>query len=153
MDFKRFLINRLILFFILSTLIAVAVSLIGSAFDGEASLGYGALLKPMEYAALCLVPTLVTYSPRELSPKALLLRKSLMLLLLEGVILAIAFTSPGIDTGSAGVVLAIALSVLAIFVLANLLLWLKDSAEARTLNRDLEKFRKLHGNTVGDRNG
>ena len=144
MDLKRFLVNRSILFFILSTLIAVAVSLIGSAFDAEANLSYGSLLMPIEYAALCLLPTLVTYSPRELSPKAMLLRKGLMLLLLEGVILFIAFTSPGIDTGSAEVVLTIAVSVLVIFVLANLLLWLKDSAEAKTMNRDLERFRKLH---------
>ena len=144
MDLKRFLINRLILFFILSTLIAVAVSLIGSAFDPGASLSYGSLLMPMEYAALCLLPTLVTYSPRELSPKAMLLRKGLMLVLLEGVILFIAFTSPGIDTGSAEVVLTIAVSGLVIFVPANLLLWLKDSAEAKTMNRDLERFRKLH---------
>ena len=144
MDLKRFLINRLILFFILSTLIAVAVSLIGSVFDADASLSYGSLLMPMEYAALCMLPTLVIYSRSELTPKAMLLRKALMLVLLEGVILFIAFTSPGIDTGSAGVVLALAVSVLVIFVLANFLLWLKDSAEAKTMNRDLEKFRKLH---------
>ena len=87
---------------------------------------------------------MATYSRRELSPRAMLLRKALMLLLLEAVILFIAFTSPGIDTGSAKVVLTIAGSVLVIFVLANLLLWLKDSAEARTMNRDLETFRKLH---------
>lgn len=153
MDLKRFLINRLILFFILSTLIAVAVSLIGSAFDPGAGLSYGSLLMPMEYAALCLLPTLVTYSPRELSPKAMILRKALMLLLLEGVILFIAFTSPGIDTGSAEVVLTIAVSVLVIFVLANLLLWLKDSAEAKTMNRDLERFRKLHEQINGGLDG
>ena len=144
MDLKRFLINRLILFFILSTLIAVAVSLIGSAFDPDAGLSYGSLLMPIEYAALCMLPTLVTYSQRELSPKAMLLRKTLMLILLEAVILFIAFTSPGIDTGSVEVVLAIAGSVFVIFALANLLLWLKDSAEAKSLNRDRERFRKLH---------
>ena len=153
MDLKRFLINRLILFFILSTLIAVAVSLIGSAFDAEAILSYGSLLMPIEYAALCLLPTLVTYSRRELSQKAMLLRKALMLFLLEAVILFIAFTSPGIDTGSAGVVLTIAVSVLVIFVLANLLLWLKDSGEARIMNRDLERFRKLYEYSNGEADG
>ena len=43
MEFKRFLVNKLILFFMLSTLIAAAVSLVGSAFDSGARLGYGAL--------------------------------------------------------------------------------------------------------------
>lgn len=144
MEFKRFIINKLILFFMLSTLIAVAVALIGSAFDPEGKLSYGVLLIPIEYAALCMLPTLVTYSKRELSPKALLVRKAIMLILLEAVMMLIAFTSRVIDTSRVEVILVIAGSVLVIFVLVNLFTWLKDSAEAKKLNRDLEKFRSLH---------
>ncbi len=145
MEFKRFLVNKLILFFMLSTLITVAVVLIGSAFDPEAQFGYKDMLVPIEYAALCMLPTFVTWSKRELSPKALLVRKAIMLVLIEGVILFIAFTSDVIDTSRIGVVLAIAGSVLVIFVLANLFVWLKDTAEAKKLNRELEAFQKLHG--------
>ena len=145
MEFKRFLINKLILFFMLSTLITVAISFIGSAFDPEAQFGYRDMLVPIEYAALCMLPTLVTWSKRELSPKALLIRKAIMLVLIEGVILFIAFTSDVIDTSRIGVVLAIAGSVIVIFVLANLFVWLKDAAEAKKLNRELEAFQKLHG--------
>lgn len=145
MEFKRFLVNKLILFFMLSTLITVAVVLIGSAFDPEAQFGYKDMLVPIEYAALCMLPTFVTWSKRELSPKALLVRKAIMLVLIEGVILFIAFMSDVIDTSRIGVVLAIAGSVLVIFVLANLFVWLKDAAEAKKLNRELEAFQKLHG--------
>lgn len=144
MEFKRFLVNKLILFFMLSTLISAAVSLVGSAFDSGARLGYGALLVPLKYAALCLLPTLVTWSRRELSARETLLRKALTLVLLEAEILFIAFTSPAIDTDSVRVVLAIAGSVLVIFALANLFLWLKDSAEARKMSRDLAAFQRLH---------
>jgi FtsH-binding integral membrane protein len=144
MELKRFLVNKLILFFMLSTLIAVAVFLIGSAFDSSARLGYDALLVPIEYAALCMLPTLVMWSKRELSARELLVRKALMLVLLEGVILFIAFTSPVIDTSSVRIVLTIAGSVLIIFVLANLFLWLKNFAEAKNISRDLEQFQKLH---------
>ena len=145
MEFKRFLVNKLILFFMLATLITVAVSLIGSAFDGGARLAYADLLTPIEYAALCLLPSFVTWSPRELSPRQLLFRKALSLVLIEAVVLYIAFTSPAIDTARIPVVLTIAGSVLLIFVLAHLFLWLKDSAEARKMNRDLTKFQALHG--------
>ena len=145
MEFKRFLINKLILFFVLSTLITVAVSLIGSAFDPDTRLGYDAMLTPIRYAALCMLPTLVTYSRRELSAKALLIRKALMLVLLEGVMLLIAFTSPVIDTDKPSVVLVIMGSVLVIFVLVNLFMWLKDSSEAKKLNRELENFKKQNG--------
>ena len=144
MEFKRFLVNKLILFFMLSTLIAVAVSLIGSKFDSGASLGYDALLAPVKYAGLCLLPTLATWSRRELSTGELLLRKVLVLLLLEAEILLLAFRSPAIDTERPRVVLALAGSVLVIFVLVHLFTWLRESAEARKLNRDLAAFQQLH---------
>lgn len=144
MEFKRFLVNKLILFFMLSTLITVAIFLIGVMFDADARFGYQAFLAPIEYAALCMLPTFVTWSKRELSPKQMLLRKTLMLVLLEAEILFFAFTSDVIDTARAEVVLVIAGSVLVIFVLVNLFLWLKDSAEAKKLNRDLESFQKNH---------
>ncbi len=144
MEFKRFLVNKLILFFMLSTLITAAVSLIGSTFDAGARFGYDVLLTPMKYAALCLLPTLVTWSRRDLSAKELLVRKALMLILLEGVILLIAFMSPVIDTGSMRVVLTLAGSVFVIFALVNLFLWLKDSAEAKKMNIALAEFQKLH---------
>lgn len=145
MEFKRFIVNKFILFFMLSTLIAVAVSFIGSAFDKGAQFGYDALLVPIEYAALCMLPSLVMYSKRELSAKAMLIRKAIMLVLLEGIMLFIAFTSPVIDTGNTAVVLTIAGSVLVIFVLVNFFTWLKDSAEAKKINRDLENFQKRNG--------
>lgn len=128
----------------LSTLITIAVYLIGSAFDSEARFGYDALLTPIKYAALCLLPTLVMWSQHELSPKQILVRKALMLVLLEAVILFIAFTSPVIDTGSDKVILTLVGSVLVIFVLVNLFLWLQGSAEAKKLSRDLAAFQKLH---------
>ena len=144
MEFKRFLIHKLGLFFMLSTLITLAVSLLGTAFDSGARFGYDTLLTPIKYAALCLLPTFVTWSRRELSLKALLLRKALMLILVEAEILLIAFTSPAIDTGRPLVVLSLAGSVLLIFVLANFLIWLRESAEARLMNLDLARFQKRH---------
>ena len=145
MEFKRFIVNTLTVFFMLSTLITVAASLIGSAFDKNAQLGYSDLLIPVLYAALCTLPALVLYSKRELSPKALLVRKAIMLVLVEAVMMGIVFTSDVIDHGRIEVVLAIAGSVLVIFVLVNLFTWLKGSVEARRLNKDLEQFQKLHG--------
>ena len=144
MEFKKFLIEKLTLFFMLSTMITAAVYLIGSVYDRDALFGYDALLSPMRYAALCILPTFVTWSRRELSMRELLFRKALMLVLVEGVILYIAFTSPVIDTGRMQVVLTLMGSVLVIFLLVNLFLWLRDLAEAGRMNQDLENFRRLH---------
>ncbi|MGX8774393.1 MAG: hypothetical protein ACSW8G_04975 [Bacillota bacterium] len=144
MELKRFLIDMLILFFMLSTLITVAISLSGSVFDGGARFGYGAMLVPLEYAALCTLPMLVMWSKKELTPKQVIVRKAIMLLLVEAVIMICAFTSSVIDTGRPAVVFALIGIVFVIFVLSNIFSWLKDSVAARGMNRDLANFQKTH---------
>lgn len=144
MDFKRFLVNKLILFFTLSTLITVTVALVGSAFAPAERFGYNTMLLPIRYAALCMLPTFVTFSKRELSPRALLVRKALMLVLIEAVMMIIAFTGPEIDSDRPEVILVIAGCVLVIFVLVHLFLWLKDAAEAKKLNLELTAYQTLH---------
>ena len=144
MEFKRFLVNKLILFFMLTTLITVVISVLGLVFDADTRFGYEALLTPIEFAALCILPSHVTWSRHELSQKQMLLRKALALLLIEAAVLFVVFRSTAIDTGRVEVVLAIAGSVLVIFVLAHLFLWLKDSADAKKMNRDLEKYQQAH---------
>ena len=144
MEFKKFLVEKLTLFFMLSTLITFAVYLIGSAYDHDALFGYDALLAPLRYAAMCMLPTFVTWSRHELSVRQLLFRKALMILLLEGEILFMAFMSPSIDTGSRRVVLTLMASVLVIFVLADLFFWLRVLTAGRQMNLDVVAFQKLH---------
>ena len=51
---------------------------------------------------------------------------------------------PVIDTDNPRVVLALSGSVLLIFLLANLFLWLKDASEAKKLTSDLASFQHRH---------
>ena len=145
MSFKQFFIEKLSLFFMLTTLITIAIFVIGSAFDADARFGYAAMLTPLRYAACCVLPTFVTYSRRELKKKELIARMALELVLIEAVMLFFAFTSPVIDTNRVSVVLVIAGSVLIIYIMARLFSWLRESAEAKVLNEDLRRFRQLHG--------
>ena len=144
MRLKQFFINKMILFFMLTTLITIAIFLIGSAFDGDARFGYDAMLSPIVFAGSCVLPTLVTYSKRELKPKEMLSRMVLEFFLIEAVVLGLAFASPAIDTSRKSVVLAIAGSVLVIYFMACFFSWLKESAEAKGMNEDLIQFQKLH---------
>ncbi|WP_350454416.1 hypothetical protein [Slackia heliotrinireducens] len=143
MDLKQFLVQRLSLFFMLTTLITLVICVFGLCLDADARFGYDELLTPVRIAALCVIPTLVTYSSRELSPREMKVRMGLELVLIEAVVLALAFTSPAIDTDRASVVAAIAGSVLGIYVLARLFSWLHDSAQARELNAELARFQQL----------
>jgi hypothetical protein len=144
MSLKSFLFEKLSLFFMLTTLITVAISVIGHVFDANARFGYDSLLTPLVYAGCCVVPTLVTYSRRELSVREMMVRIVLEWLLIEAVMLGFAFTSPVIDTSRVSVVLAIAGSVLLIYVLARLFSWLRDYGQARKINQELLRFQQLH---------
>ena len=144
MEVKRFLMDMLIMFFALSTLITIAISLSGSVFDSGALFSYKEMLVPLEYAALCTLPMLVMWSKHELTAKQVIRRKAVMLLLVEAVIMICAFTSSAIDTGRPAVVLTLVGMVFVIFVLTNIFFWLKDSVAARGMNRDLAEFQKTH---------
>ena len=146
MDLRQFLLRKLMLFFILSTLITVAVFILGSVFDPGARFGYDALLSPLFYAGCCVIPSLVTYSRKELKPRAWILREVLQFVLTEAVVLAVAFRSSVIDTSQPPVVLGIAGSVFVIYLLVFLISWLANSSQAKQVNEELRRFQQLHGN-------
>ena len=145
MNLKQFLIRKLMLFFTLSTLITVAVVILGEVFDPEARFGYEGFLSPLIYAGACVLPSLATWSKRELKPRELLLRELIQFLVTEAVVLGLAFRSPTIDTSRPAVVLGIAGSVLVIYLLVFLLSWLTNTAQARRVNEELLEFQRLHG--------
>ncbi|MBQ1363509.1 MAG: DUF3021 family protein [Oscillospiraceae bacterium] len=148
MNLKQFAVRKLSLFFILTTLITVAIYVLGSHFDPDARFGYDGFLSPLLYAGCCVLPSLVTYSKRELKPRELILREALQFVLTEAVVLALAFRSHVIDTARPAVVLGIAGSVLVIYVMVFLLSWLVNTAQARQVNEELQAFQRLHGTDV-----
>lgn len=145
MSIKQFLIRKLGLFFMLTTLITVAMVILGSQLDSDARFGYDGFLSPLIYAGCCVIPSLVTYSKRELRPREWIVREALQFLLTEVVVLALAFRSRAIDTSRTSVVLGIAGSVLVIYLLVFLFSWLVNSAQAKQVNDQLREFQRLHG--------
>ena len=145
MNLRQFLIRKLMLFFTLSTLITIAIYILGACFDPAARFGYNAILSPLIFAGACVIPSLVTWSKRELKPGELLLRELLQFLLTEDVVLGLAFRSSVIDTSRPAVVLWIAGSVMVIYLLVFLISWAANSAEARETDRELQEFQRLHG--------
>ena len=145
MSLKQFLIQKLGLFFMLTTLITFAIYFLGSQLDSDARFGYDIFLSPLIYAGCCVIPSLVTWSKRELKARELAVREALQFLLTEAVVLALAYRSSYIDTSRTSVVLAIAGSVLVIYVLVVLFSWLVNSVQARKINDDLQTFQRLHG--------
>ena len=145
MSVKEFLVKKLGLFFMLTTLITVAMVILGTRLDSAARFGYEGFLSPLIYAGCCVLPSLVTYSRRELKPRALIAREALQFVLTEAVVLALAFRSRAIDTSRPAVVLSLAGSVLVIYLLVFLFSWLVNSVQARQVNGQLQAFQRRRG--------
>ena len=145
MSVKEFLVKKLGLFFMLTTLITVAMVILGTRLDSAARFGYEGFLSPLIYAGCCVLPSLVTYSRRELKPRALIAREVLQFVLTEAVVLALAFRSRALDTSRPAVVLSLAGSVLVIYLLVFLFSWLVNSVQARQVNGQLQAFQRRRG--------
>ena len=55
MNLRQFLLRKLMLFFTLSTLITVAIYILGASLDPAARFGYTGFLSPLIYAGACVI--------------------------------------------------------------------------------------------------
>ena len=152
MTVKEFIISRIRLFFFLTVMILIAQSIVGAIAEPGVSLHirYVDLLSPLHIAGLCTLPTVVTFSRKKLSLKGMLIRHAIQLVLIEGVMMLIAFTSAAIDTSRPAVLLLIGGAVFVIYVLAVAVMWLgqvseskKMTAQLHALQHSVEKARTL----------
>lgn len=139
MTVKEFIVSRIRLFFFLTVMILLAQSIVGTVAEPGVSLHirYIDLLSPLYMAGLCTLPTVVTYSKKKLSIKQVLIRHAIQLVLIEGVIMLISFTSPSIDTKRPEVIFLIGGIVLVIYVLAVLMMWLGQVSESKKMTAQL----------------
>jgi len=139
MDFSHFLVRRVLMgFFVSVTCITAAMALIGMAFQPEARFGYEAFLSPLLFGLLTSIPTILSYSGKELTLRQALVRNVMHLVALEALVLGVlALNGVLTDTGT---VLALAIGIAIIFVTVHLLLWVNDRKTADTLNRALKAW-------------
>ena len=144
MSLKEFIEKRVKLFFILSVMILIAQAIIGMiAAPGKSlHIRYIDLLSPLYMAGLCILPTVVTYSRKKLTAKQMLVRHAIQLVLIEGVMMLIAFTSDAIDSSRPAVLLLIGGAVLLIYVLAVLFLWLGQVSESKKMTAQLHQLQQ-----------
>jgi hypothetical protein len=144
MTVKDFIVSRIRLFFFLTVMILLAQSIVGTVAEPGVSLHirYIDLLSPLYLAGLCTLPTVVTYSRKKLSVKQVLIRHAIQLVLIEGVMMLISFMSPSIDTKRPELILLIGGTVLVIYVLAVLMMWLGQVSESKKMTAQLHALQQ-----------
>ena len=139
---KELLFQALRLYTLLVTLITILMIILGNLLDRDRVFGYDAFFSPLLYALIGTAATMVTRSGRELSVRSLIIRKIVSLLLIEGAIILIALNSDTIPTDKSWMITALALGVLAVFVLSHFILYLIDRKEAEKLSADLARYQE-----------
>ena len=133
-------------FFIIATLVNVAIFVLGSVFNKDARFGYDAFLAPLIYAAFSMLPAGITYSRRELSIKEVLIRKAVQLILIEVILFLFCFGIDSLNKAEPLLLFGLGVSIAVIYVLVHLIDWFVASREAEKLTRDLKAFQSGSSN-------
>ena len=142
MTFKEFLISRVRLFFFLTTMILAATAVLGGFLAPEQQLMYYNLYSPIIIAALCVLPTCVTYFKKEPTVRQYIIRDLLELALIEAVVLFL--ISPPKQYSGNKVVFYIILgtAVMFIYLIAMLMMWLQKKLESEKLTEQLRQLQE-----------
>lgn len=138
MSFRECLYKSAKLYCVLVTLITAAIFIIGTAFAPDARFGYASMASPLKFAALGILPTFVMVSEKELSAVQFMIRKTLQLVIVECEILFCLR-----ELADEGLLVFVAISVFAVFILANVISSAGDWLTAKRLTRELKNFRKI----------
>ena len=151
MSLRELAVRICIIYFALVTFITVAIMVMGMAFDKGTLFSYNAFASPLVMAAVSIPPIAVMYSKHELSIREVLVRKLIQLVLIEALVLAIAFASPNMPTDRMSLVATLALVIAIVFVAANAFTWMTSLVTARKLERDLISLQASAASDVSDR--
>lgn len=136
MSLKAFLRKCLMEYFIITTCVTAAIGILGLSLDPTAKFGYEAYFSPFVFALVSLLPSMVTYSRRELTFRQTLVRKLLHFALLEALLITFGHWA-GVMHGF-GDTICFALAVFIVYLAVILIGWYLDSREATEINETLK---------------
>lgn len=137
MSRKEFLNDLISTYFTLVTLITALMFGMGMCIYPEEPIGYKAYAAPLIYAACGLLPNLLMYSKRELSTKELCVRKVLQLVLVEVLVLAVAFCESDEQVRKSPLVFHVGVGIFVVFVLCHVVSWIQGCLSAKKLTKAL----------------
>ncbi len=135
MTFKEFIMSRIQMFFFLVTMILMAQVILGNAIEPDRVLYYKDFMGTFLMAGLCMLPTVVTYSKKELPLKQMIVRHIIQLVLIEGIMLTLAIMGIEPSRQKLMSVVMITIATAVIYALAILIMWYRQHVEAKKLTK------------------
>ena len=132
---KEFMYHIIRMFFVIVTLINIAMSIVGKIVQPDLTFGYHVLILPVVYAAVSVIPMLVMYSDHELTVKEVIVRKIIQFLLIE--VILVIFGKKFMLPEYRELLFSVMLCVFIVFVFANIISWEMDRIAAKRMTEKL----------------
>ena len=144
MQGKELIRDMINTYFMLTTMILAAMTLLGTYFMPEVKFGYEQFEAPLIYAAWGTLPNIVMYAKKELSMKQMLIRKIIQLILVEIIIISVALPPEILESGNCTLVISLMSCVFVIYILTHAIEWYQNSMTAKKMTEDLVVFQKKY---------
>ena len=141
---KEHIKNNLMSFFIIVTLVNIAIFICGIILAPDENLGYTAFIVPVIDGLLGVIPGLVMYSKRELTVKQMIVRDIIQLISIELIILVFSFGFSGFANVDIPSLIAVVSSVAFVYVGVVLIMYLFDFRTAKKMTDDIKAFQKTN---------
>ncbi len=132
-------------FFIIVTCINVAMFVLGSIFQNGQQFGYEAFLYPILYGVLGSIPNLLMREKKEPTIKQYVIRQMLGALLCMALLFAFMFGGKPVTAHVIMIAGGVAMSVIAIFIVVDIVTWILDSKTAQDMTADLKALQENSG--------
>ena len=141
---KELLNDMIYTYFMLVTMIAGVMAVLGMRFVPDASFGYEAFVTPLEYAVYGTLPNVVMYARQELTRKQFMVRKMMQLVLIEVIVIAVALPARIWEEKNMELIVSLGISIFAVFILTHLIEWFQNYTSAKQMTEELLIFRQKH---------
>ena len=141
---KELIRDMISTYFMLTTMILVVMTMLGTCFMPEVRFGYEQFEAPLIYAAWGTLPSIVLYAKKELTMKQMLVRKIIQLILIEVIVLIVALPAEIFEGGDSALVISLIACVFIIYLLTHAIDWYQDSVTAKKMTEELLIFQKKY---------
>ena len=144
MQGKELINDMIYTYFMLVTMILGVMMILGMHFMPDVRFGYEAFGTPLIYAAFGTLPNIIMYAKKELTMKQFLIRKTIQLVLVEVIVIAVAVPNEIIKEGKIAVVVSLTVSILVVYILTHLIEWFQNYTMAKKMTEELLNFQRNH---------
>ena len=129
-------------FFIIVTLVCVAMFLLGMIFEPDLKFGYEAFIFPIIYGVLGSIPHLFMGDDSRMSAKQVIIRRCIKLLLIIAIIVGFIFAGSKFNTEKIPMLIGVTISIVIIFIAVNVIVYMLDDRTAKDMTKELIAFQE-----------